>query len=94
MHGEGGAIFYDTIQIGTLGAWRLSATEGGAASFTATGCTIAAFWTSAGVARLCARPHANGMPKLWSVEGEVGGLTDSTFVLTNIHIIQEGAATT
>jgi hypothetical protein len=91
MHGEGGAIFYDTIQIGTLGAWRLSG--GDTPSFTATGCTIAAFWVSAGVARLSARPLANGMPKLWAVEGEVQELTEGRIILINIHIIQEGAAT-
>lgn len=90
MHGEGGAIFFDTIQIGTLGAWRLS----GDKTFSASNCSIAAFWTSAGVARLYARPHANGMPKLWSVEGEVQELTVDHITLINIHIAQEGAATT
>jgi hypothetical protein len=88
MQGEGGAIFYDTIQIGTLGAWRLS----GDKTFSATGCTIAAFWISAGVARLCARPHANGMPKRWSVEGDVNALTATTITLTDITLHEEGAA--
>lgn len=88
MQGEGGALYYESIQIGTLGRWRLS----GDKTFSATGCAIAAFWTSAGVARLCARPHANGMPKLWSVEGEVQSLTAVGVALTDITIHEEGAA--
>lgn len=88
MQGEGGALYYDTIQIGTLGAWRLS----GDKTFSATGCDIAAFWVLAGVARLCARPHTNGVPKLWSVEGDVASLTAAAVALTDITLHEEGAA--
>jgi hypothetical protein len=90
MQGEGGVLLYDTIQIGTIGRWRLGRGEDEAASFSATGCHIQAFWTSAGVARLCARPHADGKPKLWFVEGDVQELTADRVVLVNISIL-EGA---
>jgi hypothetical protein len=87
MQGEGGVLLYDTIQIGTLGRWRL-----GTEAFSATGCEIASFWVSAGVARLCARPHANGKPKLWRVEGAVEELSSDRITLHAIRVFEEGAA--
>ncbi len=87
FQGDGGTIEYEGKVIGRLGAWAVRYWGDTNPYFRAQGCSVAAFWVSAGPERLTVRP-SSGVPG--HIEGDVRDISQSTLSLGNIT--WEGAA--